>query len=156
MPSQIHQGSQKEQLQKELMAGVLQVEHKNELLRSLKEKLKANLENGAQEKLLERIINEEIRVDEDFGHVKLELTDIHPEFFALLQDKAVEKLSQLDLKYCAYMYMKLSSKQIALLLHVEPKSVRMAKYRIKQKLGLTKEEELDDFIQHANDKSSEC
>jgi DNA-binding CsgD family transcriptional regulator len=44
--------------------------------------------------------------------------------------------------------MKLSSKQIAALLHVEPKSVRMAKYRLKQKLGLGKDDELDAVIQN--------
>ncbi|WP_354357892.1 hypothetical protein [Pedobacter sp. UYP30] len=139
--------SQKEQLQKELMAGVLQIEHKNQLLGNLKEKLNASLGNGSAAGLLEKIINEEMRVDEDFENIKSEFKEVNPEFFGLLQRKAVEKLSQLDLKYCAYIYMKLSTKQIALLLHVEPKSVRMARYRIKQKLGLTKGEELDDFIQ---------
>lgn len=137
--------SQKEQLQKELLAGALQVDHKNELLQNLKEKLltQASSPSALQ---LEKIINEEIRMDEGFESIKSEFKDLHPEFFSRLQQKAVQKLTPLDLKYCAYLYMNLSSKQIATLLHVEPKSVRMAKYRLKQKLGLGKEDELDAVI----------
>jgi DNA-binding NarL/FixJ family response regulator len=42
--------------------------------------------------------------------------------------------------------MGLSSKEIANLLHVEDTSVRMTKYRLKQKLSLSKEEDLTQFI----------
>lgn len=140
--------SQKEQLQKELLAGALQVEHKNEILLNLKDKLLK--EGGSQSsKQLEKIINEEIRVDEDFENIT-EFENIHPDFFIRLQKKAEQKLTSLDLKYCAYLYMKLSPKQIAALLHVESKSVRMTKYRLKQKLGLGKEDDLDAFITSVN------
>lgn len=43
--------------------------------------------------------------------------------------------------------MKLSTKEIASQMNVEPKSIRMARYRIKQKLNLGKDEDLDQFIQ---------
>ncbi|MEO9022821.1 MAG: tetratricopeptide repeat protein [Ginsengibacter sp.] len=142
--------SQKEQLQKELLAGVLQVEHKNELLKNLKEKLLFHAEGGNPARKLEKIINEELHVDEGFENIKSEFKEIHPEFFTHLQAQTKQKLSQLDLKYCAYIYMQLSSKQIALLLHVEPKSVSMTRYRLKQKLGLGKEEELGEFIRQFN------
>lgn len=139
--------SEKQQLQKELLAGALHLDHKNEVLQNLKDRL---LEGAAapSARQLEKIINEEIRLDEDFEHVKSEFKELHPEFFSRLQAKAVQKLTSLDMKYCAYLYMKLSSKQIAALLHVEPKSVRMAKYRLKQKLGLGKDDELDAVIQN--------
>lgn len=136
--------AQQEQLQKEVLAGALQVEHKNELLQNLKEQLlKKPDENASQ---LEKIFHNESLVDEDFEKVKSEFKDLHPEFFNRLQQKAGQKLTALDLKYCAYIYLKLSSKQIASLLHVEPKSVRMTKYRIKQKLVLTKDETLENYL----------
>jgi DNA-binding CsgD family transcriptional regulator len=49
-------------------------------------------------------------------------------------------------KYCAYIFMKRSPKDIATLLNVEPKSIRMSKYRLKQKLGLGKDDDLEDYI----------
>ena len=139
--------NQKEQLQKELLAGALQVEHKNEVLRTLKEKLLEKTEAKPAKVQLEKIINEEMRMDEGFEGIRAEFKDLHPAFFNLLQEKANSKLTALDLKYCAYFYMKLPTKQIASLLNVEAKSVRMSRYRIKQKLGLGKEEELDTFLQ---------
>lgn len=141
--------SQQEQLQKEIMTGALQIEHKNELLQTLKEKLSTQQDITARQ--LGKILHEESRLDEDFEKVKSEFKDIHPGFFNRLQEKAGQKLTGLDLKYCAYIYLKLSSKQIASLLHVEPKSVRMARYRLKQKLGLSKEDSLDEYLNDMKD-----
>lgn len=138
---------QKEQMQTELMAGALQVEHKNELLGNLKDKLQKQAGSKPAKKL-ERIIEDEFRMDESFEDIRLQLTELHPEFFDRLQEKAHKKLTQLDLKYCAYLSMKLSTKQIAQLMSVEPKSVRMVKYRLKQKLELGKEDDLDAFLQN--------
>jgi len=134
----------KAQLQKELLAGALQVEHKNEMLQNLKDKLLE--QGGSSPNQLEKIINEELRMDEDFGNIRSEFKDIHPEFFNRLQQNAGQKLTQLDLRYCAYFYMKLSTKQIANLMNVAPKSVRMTRYRLKQKLGLGKDEDLASFL----------
>ncbi|HEX7757496.1 MAG TPA: hypothetical protein VF421_19255, partial [Niabella sp.] len=138
--------AQQEQLQKELLAGTLQVEHKNELLYKLKEKLSIHPGSEAVVKQLDRIVHEEALLDEDFEKIKSAFKDVHPQFFDRLQQKADGKLTSLDLKYCAYIYMKLSGKQIAALLHIEPKSVRMGKYRIKQKLGLGKEVVLEEYM----------
>lgn len=137
--------AQKENLQKELMAGALQVEHKNELLQNLKQRL-AEKSGGVPAKQLDRIIKDELRIDDNFEDIRKELNELHPEFFNRLQVQAEKKLTQLDLKYCAYLYMKLSTKQIAELMHVAPKSVRMAKYRLKQKLNLGKEDDLIAFL----------
>ena len=56
------------------------------------------------------------------------------------------KLTDLDLKYCAYIFLKRNTKEMASLMGVEPKSIRMSKYRLKQKLGLDKEEQLEAFV----------
>lgn len=133
-------------MQRELLAGALQVEHKNELLQSLKNKLLEHPDSGTTSFHLEKIMNDELRTDEDFENIKSEFKDIHPGFFNKLQQNALQKLTPLDLKYCAYILMGLSPKQIASLLHIEPKSVRMTRYRLKQKLGLDKETNLDEYI----------
>ena len=43
------------------------------------------------------------------------------------------KLTPLDLRYCAYIHLKLSIKEFVMIFNVEPKSIRMTKYRIKTK-----------------------
>ncbi|MFC6102874.1 hypothetical protein [Olivibacter domesticus] len=137
---------QMQQLERKLMTGTLQVEHKNEVLGKLKEKLSTEKMNTETVSKLKRMIVDGQRVDEDFERVKKELNNIHPSFFDKLQGLSVQKLSQLDLKICAYIFMKIGTKEIAALLKVEPKSIRMSKYRIKQKFAFDKKTDFDDFI----------
>jgi hypothetical protein len=138
--------AQKNQMQNELVAGNLQVEHKNEVLQNLKEKLFSEEINDKTIHNLARIINQEIRLDKDFDSIKNNFRDIQPEFIEKLQLQGNNKLTSLDLKYCSYVKLNLSSKQMATLLNVEPTSIRMSKYRLKQKLNLNKEEDLYAFL----------
>jgi DNA-binding CsgD family transcriptional regulator len=56
-------------------------------------------------------------------------------------------LSQNDKRICAYLRMGLSSKDIAPLLGMTVRSVEMTRYRIRQKLGFSREDNLTDFLQ---------
>lgn len=134
--------SQQQQLQKEVMANQLQLEHKKEMLFQIKEKLSANNQLN-----INKIWNEELLLDNDFEQAKFQIQQVHPEFFALLNQRAQQKLTSLDLKLCAYLHLKMDTKKIAQLMHIEAKSVRMSRYRVKQKLGLDKEEDLNLFLQ---------
>lgn len=58
------------------------------------------------------------------------------------------KLTNQDLRYAAYIYLNMDNLQIANVLKADPKTVRMTKYRLKQKIGLGKEEDLQAFIQN--------
>lgn len=139
----------KNQVQKELMSSVLHLEKKNEILNDLKEKLlEKNLQTPKSiDSKIFKTIDEGILVDDDFEKFKSNFNTIYPEFFNKLLEKANQNLTQLDLKYCGFILMKLSNKEIASQMNVEPKSIRMARYRIKQKLNLGKDEDLDQFIQ---------
>lgn len=135
--------SQQQQLQKEVMASQLQLEHKKEMLFQIKEKLA-----DSNQLNINKIWNEELLLDNDFEVAKFQIQQVHPEFFSLLNQRAVQKLTALDLKLCAYLHLKMDTKKIAQLMHVEAKSVRMSRYRIKQKLGLGKEDDLNVFLQN--------
>jgi len=135
-----------ERLQNELLAGALQVEEKNELLQALQKKITTHNSADPVLRQMDRIITDSRKMDEDFESAKSDLADIHPEFITRLQEKAAESLTRLDLRYCTYIRMGLSNKEIAGRLAVEAKSIRMARYRIKQKLNLQKEESLDTFL----------
>lgn len=143
--------NEKEQTQKELMNSVLHLERKNEILTELKEKLLSqNKEQPATIKdTIFKTIDEGLTIDDDFEKFKNNFNTIYPEFFNRLQIKAKNALTPLDLKYCGYILMKVSNKEMASQMNVEPKSIRMARYRIKQKLELSKEEDLDIFIQQS-------
>ncbi|SFD18186.1 regulatory protein, luxR family [Chitinophaga sp. CF118] len=135
-----------ERLQNELLAGALQVEEKNELLQTLQKKITTHNSTDPVLRQMDRIITDSRKMDEEFESTKSDFADIHPEFITRLQEKAGETLTRLDLKYCAYIRMGLSNKEIANRLAVEAKSIRMARYRLKQKLNLQKDDSLDMFL----------
>jgi len=135
--------SQQQQLQKEVMVNQLQLEHKKEMLFQIKEKLSDHHQLN-----INKIWNEELLLDNDFEEAKFQIQEVHPEFFSLLNQRAQQKLTSLDLKLCAYLHLKMDTKKIAQIMHIEAKSVRMSRYRIKQKLGLGKEEDLNIFLQN--------
>lgn len=135
-----------EQLQKELLAGAMHLNQKNNLLESLKEQISQKSDTSLHS--IGATIKEHLLLDKSIDSFRKNLQNLHPDFFNRLQLQAEGKLTTLDLKYCAYIYMKMSSKEISALMNVEPKTVRMTKYRIKIKLKLDKEQDLDSFIEN--------
>ena len=138
---------QKEQMQKEAMADALQIERKNRLLQQMKDKLK-QLETEHNKGMVEKVIKEEMRIEESVERSAREFESINPAFFGELKERSGDRLTPLELKHCAYLFLKLNTKEIAAAFYVEPKTIRVSKYRIKQKLGLDKNTDLDTFLQN--------
>lgn len=138
--------AQKIQLQKKLITNALQIEHKNELLKDLGEKFDDIKYEGNTQFKLQNILRTEMKLDSDIEKLRKELQDINPIFINILNEYSQNKLTALDIKYCSAIHAQLDTKQIAALFNVEPESVRMSKYRIKQKLALRKDQDLADFL----------
>jgi DNA-binding CsgD family transcriptional regulator len=139
---------QKDRLQQELMTNSLQLERKNEILNELRLQLSQLklTEQQAQVKRISKTLNKSLELDEEFELLKTSLENTNPIFFASLQKKAADSLTKLDLKYCGYIKLGMGSREIANLMNIEAKSMHMARYRIKQKLNLDKDQDLDSFI----------
>ena len=132
---------QQQKLQDEMLASQLHLDHKNQVLQSLKEKISTDSPIN-----LKQILKEESLMDNNFEKTQFIIQETHPNFFKNLSEHSKQKLTPLDLKYCSYIYLGMDTKQIATILNVEPKSVRMTKYRLKQKFDLKKENELYTFF----------
>lgn len=132
---------QQQKLQSEVLASQLHIQHKNEVLQQLQTQLSDKDIN------IHQVVRGENRVDNDFEKIRFTIQELHPDFFKNINEKAKQKLTTLDLKYCAYLYLGMDTKQIANLLSVEPKSVRMTKYRLKKKFGLDENTALESFFQ---------
>ncbi len=128
-------------IQKQVLATSIQLEQKNKFLDELKE----NIKNG-KEFNLNVYLKEEQFIDKDLTNFNDIVKEVHPNFFKNLNEISQSKLTNLDLKYAAFIYMNMNNSQIAETLRVDPKTVSVTKYRLKQKLGLSKDAELDDFI----------
>ncbi|MCK0205098.1 hypothetical protein [Ornithobacterium rhinotracheale] len=126
-----------QRIEKENLAKSLQIQRKNELLGKIRAEKDLNLQ---------KILREEKRIDESLETSLNEFKSIHPQFFEKLNELSEGRLTPLDQRYCGYLYLNLSTKEIATIFSVEPKSVRMTKYRIKQKLNLAGEQSLEEFL----------
>ena len=138
---------QNNKLQQKLMTNNLQLDKKNEVLKDIKTKLsEMKAEKYADINTLAKTIDRSMEVDEEFELLKTSLENTNPVFFSTLKEKASGTLTKLDYKYCGYIKLGLSTKEIANLMNIEPQSMRMARYRIKQKLNLDRETDLDSYI----------
>lgn len=59
-------------------------------------------------------------------------------------------LTNTDLKLCAYLQLKLSSKEIAQLMNISVRGVEISRYRLRKKLQLVTEQTLNDFLDEVN------
>jgi DNA-binding CsgD family transcriptional regulator len=138
---------QRDGLQHVLMVNTLQVERKNDLIKDLQEKIKQiNVTKEAQHVKIEQAMDRSVDNDEELDYMQQILSNTNPKFFQSLLAKSSQSLTNLDMKYCAYIKIGMSNREIAQIMNVEQKSVRMAKYRLKQKLNVSKDIDLDTYI----------
>lgn len=130
---------EQEKLQKEALIRALEIQQKNNAINSIKQEINNEPEYYNIKKVLKKVdITSEIS-DAD-------LKNIHPDFFKNLGKLSGNKLSKRDEKICAYIFIGADNKTLANIFNVEVKSIRMAKYRIKQKLGLDASTDIETFL----------
>lgn len=90
-------------------------------------------------------IRKAIRINEINRHewetFEANLNQLHDSFIARLTER-YPKLTPKDIKLCIYLRMNLSSKEIAPLMNISFRSVELQRYRLRAKLGISKEENL--------------
>ena len=92
-----------------------------------------------------RGIDRNIDLDADWKKFQLHFEEVHPDFFTKL-NKQFPDLSAKQLRHCAYIKLGLSSKETAQLLNLAPKSIEMARYRLKKKMNFGTGDRFYEFI----------
>lgn len=133
---------EKDKIEKEALISALQIEQKNEVINEIKSQLKNEPEHYA----IKNTINQGERISESIGQNQSDFSDLHPLFFDKLNEMAEGKLTKREMKICAYIYLGVGNKDLANIYNIEPKSIRMSKYRIKQKMGLDKDIDLEQYL----------
>jgi DNA-binding CsgD family transcriptional regulator/ligand-binding sensor domain-containing protein len=140
---------------KEIANYTMMVTKKNELLNQLKEQLekleKYVVAAAAKKRLLD--INKLIQVginSQDHWQVFNENFDKANETFLTNLRKSFPELTPNDLRFCAFLKMNMTSKEIASLLNISPRSVEVKRYRLRKKLNMEHEENLVVFLMAMN------
>ncbi|MFY0690069.1 MAG: tetratricopeptide repeat protein [Cyclobacteriaceae bacterium] len=130
---------------RELTNSALQIIAKDELLSSLKEGL-SDIRSKTQSKEAKQLLNS-IKINQDMSWLEFEnrFTSVNGDFFEKLKQQ-FPHLKEYDLKICALIKLKFSGKEMARLLGISPESANTSRYRLRKRLGLSKEENLTEFI----------
>lgn len=132
-----------------ISSSVLLLSNKNDVLQQIGELTKQYSENRTiPEEYVSQInamISDSLRGDDEWTRFKVHFDSVHPNFFTKLKE-ASDKLTENDLRLCAYLRIGMRAKDIASMLSVSPASINTNRYRIRKKLGLSKDDSLDDFI----------
>ncbi|MEW4924995.1 tetratricopeptide repeat protein [Algibacter sp. 2305UL17-15] len=134
---------------KELATQTLHLVQKNTFIQELKENLERIKKSPELFKVefrrLVMLLKKESAEDKDWEVFKSYFSEVHNNFDHKL--KAVyEDINEKEMRLASYLRMNLSTKEIASLLNVLPESVLKSKYRLKKKLGLDKDIDLNQFL----------
>jgi len=135
--------------QKELSSHALSIAHQNEYLNSINSELKKLLKtvNAKSKKIIYDLIeNTNKKLAENaWEQFEGQIDDAYNHFHSKLT-KQFPNLSLNERKLCGLLRMNLTSKDIAQIIFQEASSVDVARYRLRQKLGLNKDDNLTTFL----------
>jgi len=137
---------------KELANATLHLIQKNKTLTDLKDDLarllrKSNQESHDKQFLnnLLRKITKDLRNEKNWEIFNSYFDEVHQNFISRLKSR-YSNLTPKDLRLCAYLRMNISSKEIAPLMNVSVRGVEISRYRLRQKLKLSHDTNLAEFI----------
>jgi len=134
-----------EHTNKELTTYVMYLLRKNEFIISISEKLKqAKLEAKAENK--QRITDLIKELEENskmfsWEEFELRFQQVYTSFYKNLNEK-YPKLSQNEIRLCAFAKLNMTTKEIAAITYQSVNSISVARYRLRKKMGLSSDENL--------------
>lgn len=136
----------------ELASTTMHLVQKQELLSSIENELKKLLKHKEYPSILRhdiqlvaQMLQEDARIDEDWEKFSSYFDEVHGFFLQKLREK-YPHLTSNDHKLCAYLRMNLSTKEIASLMNISVRGVEGSRYRLRKKLGLDADANLQEFM----------
>ena len=135
----------------QLATSTMAIIAKNELLNEIKEELekfKEELGYRLPKKYYNRIltlIEQNMASENDWQTFENLFDQAHEDFFKRMKTSFPD-LTPGDLKFCAYLRLNLSSKEIAHLLNISVRGVEVHRYRLRKRLNLSPTQNLVEFI----------
>ena len=130
--------TQLEANQRALATNSMYLFQKNEMLSNLKKQIEGLSKQSATQhkevlKKIKETFDNNTHLDANWDSFKVHFEQVHPDFFKDLLEKH-PTLTPNEVRLCAYFHLKLSAKEIAALLNIDPTSVHRAKTRLNKKM----------------------
>lgn len=128
---------------RELATSTMNIIKKNEFLNTIK----TELINGGEKSITKvvNIINKNLNNTDDWKMFQEAFNNADKKFLKKVKQKH-PSLTPNDLRLCAYLRLNLSSKEIAPLLNISPRSVEVKRYRLRKKMELPHDSNLTNYI----------
>ena len=128
---------------RELAISTMNIIKKNEFLSSIKtELIKSDVSKNSS---VVKIIDKNLNNTDDWKMFQEAFNNADKKFLDKVKDKHPD-LTPNDLRLCAYLRLNLSSKEIAPLLNISPRSVEVKRYRLRKKMDLEHNANLTNYI----------
>lgn len=137
--------------QSEMVTMAMSIIHKNEFLDNLKKevvKIKSGVddhETRAHLNKLSLMITQDLSIDRDREKFQMHINERNSNFIHRL-GKSFPSMTENEKRLASLLRLNLSSKEIASILNISPKSVEMNRYRLRKKLKVEPKVNLADFI----------
>ena len=129
---------------RELTISTMSIIKKNEILNSIKKELMQHHSDEINEHVI-KTIDKNINNKKDWEFIEDAFNNADKDFLKKVK-KLHPKLTPNDLRFCAYLRLNLSSKEIAPLLNISVRSVEIKRYRLRKKMNLPHEKSLIEYI----------
>ena len=134
---------------KELTTNVIYLARLNELVLSIAEKLEnLDLEPDSKNSGIVKSIIGELKLTsstDTWKEFEVRFQNVHIDFYKRLSERFPD-LSPNELKMCAFLRLNMSTKEISSITYQSQDSIRMARSRLRQKLGITRDDNLVAFL----------
>ncbi len=128
---------------RELATSTMSIIKKNEFLNTIKQELTSNGSVGISKVI--KFIDKNLNNTDDWKMFQEAFNNADKKFLKKIKAKHPE-LTPNDLRLCAYLRLNLSSKEIAPLLNISPRSVEVKRYRLRKKINLPHDANLTNYI----------
>lgn len=135
---------------RELTTHALHLGQKTELLEEVKSRINdvwaiANPRSKTELKQLRQLIRGDQMIENDWDSFIQHFKQVHPDFSQKLSAVASE-LTPNEIRLAMMLKMNLSSKEIASIANISPDGVKKARYRLRKKLNIASEENIQEYI----------
>lgn len=132
----------------QLTSITMQLVKNKEFIQNVQNKISTTIDKGGSTRELKRIIktiDKELSDEDYWERFAYHFDQVHGNYLKKLSNKNI-KLSPREIKLAAFLRMNMSSKEIAKILNITTRGVELARYRLRKKLNLPREQNLVEFL----------
>ena len=122
--------------------------NKSEFIQEVRDKIEASINEGVSKRDLNRIlktIDENITEGDSWDQFAYHFDQVHGGYLQKLAKSNI-KLSPREIKLAAFLRMNMSSKEISNLMNITVRGVELARYRLRKKLKLSRDQNLVEYL----------